>query len=55
VFTLVTAHGVGVGTDSENAVVLGMYVTALVSLYGLAVYRILATAATKRRIKVDAL
>ena len=42
VFTLVTAHGVWAGSDSTNSFVLGSYVFALVSLYGLTVYRILA-------------
>jgi len=49
VFALVTAHGVWAGTDSGNPFVLGTYVFALVSLYALTVYRILASIRTHPR------
>jgi len=42
-FTLVTAHGLGAGTDASNPAILGMYGIATVSVYALTVYRILST------------
>lgn len=43
VFALVTAHGVGAGTDGGNPWVVAFYALAVLSLYALTVYRILAS------------
>ena len=53
VFTLVTAHGLGAGTDANNPAVLTMYGLAIVSLYAMTVYRILATIKTNKTAKVQ--
>jgi predicted ferric reductase len=54
VFALVTAHGVGAGSDSGHPVVMGMYLFALVSLYALTVYRILTAIRAPKEAKANA-